>query len=102
VSETSTTYTVTTLVGTHKIVAKLATPLPAGVTLTVSLQPPSGVNALGPVSLTTSDKDVVGPIPSLGACTFCSVTYTLSARATTGSPVSTTARSVVFSLVAGP
>ncbi|MEX2153993.1 MAG: hypothetical protein WD825_11690 [Gemmatimonadaceae bacterium] len=101
VVDASTTYSVTTTLPNQKIVARLTTALPSGVILKVRLQPPSGVTALGDISLTTTNADVVGPIPVIGPHLTLSITYTLSALVTAGT-VSTTGRDVVFSVVAGP
>lgn len=101
VAESTTTYSVTTSASNQKIVARLESPMPAGVSLTVQLVAPPGASSVGAVTLTTTDQDVVGPIATPETAAGLSVKYELSATVSAG-PVATTTRTVVFSVVAGP
>jgi len=99
-SDASTTYTVTTTAAGQRIVARLDTPLPSGVTLTVSLTPPSGAANEGEITLSTVDQTVVGSIPAAGTYSGLAITYRLAAVTAAG-PVPTTVRSVVLTVVPG-
>lgn len=101
VSESTTTYSVTTTAPNQKIVARLESPMPNGVTLAVQLVAPPGASSLGAVTLTTTDQDVVGPIASPESAAGLTVKYVLSATVSAG-PVATSTRTVIFSIVAGP
>jgi len=79
----TTTYAVTTLLGTWKIRAQLGTPLPTGVTLTLSLSAPSGATSQGPVALTTTAQDLVKGITT-GINSGLTITYTLAATSAAG------------------
>jgi hypothetical protein len=97
-SDASTTYSITTTAPNQKIVAHVNANLPAGVTLKLELAAPAGASSAGPVSLTTSDTEVVGAIPVAGTYPGLTITYTLSANVSAG-VVATTPYSVVFSVV---
>ena len=61
VSDASTTYTVVTLTPNrlYNVMAQLNAPMPAGVTLTMTLAAPPGATSLGPVSLDATARTVV-------------------------------------------
>lgn len=79
----ATTYSLTNLVPGSKIRARLSAPLPAGVTLRVSLQAPSGGTTVGWVTLTTTDQLVIDNVP-VGVFANLQITYELSATAAAG------------------
>jgi hypothetical protein len=96
--EATTSYAaVVPALSTKKIVAKLSSALPAGVTLTVHLTPTSGgATSSGDVILDVFDKDVVVNM-GVGAHAG-SITYTLSATVA-ATPFATTTYGVTFNLV---
>ncbi|HEY2064777.1 MAG TPA: hypothetical protein VGG84_02385 [Gemmatimonadaceae bacterium] len=98
--DAGTTYTVTTAAPNQRIVARLDAPLPPGVTITIRCAAPSGAASRGDVTLTSTDQEVVGPIPTIGTYSALAIVYKLSATVKAGA-VPTTARSVTMS-VAGP
>jgi len=103
VFDNSTTYTVGAGGGGSQvtIMAHLATPMPAGVTLTVSLAAPGGgATSLGPVVLSTAPQSVVTGVHG-GSVKTQSISYQLSATAAAG-VVPVQSRSVVFTLVVTP
>ena len=100
-SHTQTAQYSVTVAGTRmKITGYADTPLPAGVTLTISLVAPSGAVSLGTVTLTTSAQDLVRYIPA-GTYTSLTVTYTLSATVSAG-VVSSNSNHVVLTLADDP
>lgn len=102
VSNSSTTYTVTT--GNpnrlYKITARLSAPMPVGVTLTASLAAPPGATALGPIILDAIDRDVVLDIPRRTTATQA-ITYALSATVAAG-VIPNSSRTVTLTLVQQP
>jgi acetyl esterase/lipase len=99
-TNSATTLSITTSATNQKIVARLQSALPAGVTLTLNIAAPSGATSLGPVTLTTSDKDIVTGIPLVTSYSNLAVTYALSSSVA-GVPVPTTVRTVLISVVNG-
>jgi hypothetical protein len=97
---TSASYSVTVIGTRTKITAQLDSPLPQGVTLSVSFSAPAGAVSAGPVSLTTASRDVVRYIP-IGQYTGLSVTINLSASVSAG-VVPFNASHVVLTLVDDP
>ena len=102
VSNATTTYTVST--GNpnriHKIMARLNAPMPVGVTLTVTLDAPSGATSLGPVALDATDRDVVMGIPRRTTATH-TITYELSASVAAG-VIPNSSRTVTLTIVQQP
>jgi hypothetical protein len=99
--DAATTYTVTTTAANQKLVARLEAPLPAGVSLTIQLAAPSGATSRGQVALTTSDQEVVGPIPAPGSYAGLAIVYTHVATVSAG-PLQPTARVVILTVTTGP
>lgn len=79
VTNSSTTYSVTTLNTVRSINGKLSANMPTGVTLTVSLAAPTGATSLGAVSMTSVAQNLITGIPKNTTSTGKVVTYTLSA-----------------------
>jgi hypothetical protein len=102
VSNSSTTYTVTT--GNpnrlYKVTARLSAPMPVGVTLTGSYAAPPGATSLGPIALDGIDRDVVLSIPRRTDATQA-ITYTLSATVAAG-VIPTSSRTVTLTIVQQP
>lgn len=100
-SDASTTYSVTTTASGQKIVARLDTPMPAGVTLSIMLTAPGGAASAGEVTLSTTDQTVVGSIPAPSTYAGLTITYRLTASTSAG-PIPTTASAVLLTVVSGP
>lgn len=83
VSDSSTTYAITTNETNQKITAALDAAMPAGVTLTIQLAAPTGATSAGAVTLTDSAADVVTGITQV-AESGLGITYTLTADVTAG------------------
>ena len=97
----STTYTVSALpILPKKITAQINTNMPAGVTLTVLLVPPSGATNAGRVALDNIARDVVSNVTNLLPQTKI-IEYQLSATVSAG-VISTSTRTVTFTLVNYP
>lgn len=94
-----TTWDVTTNQPDRKVTALLDADLPAGLTLTVALDPPAGAVGQGPVALATTARDLVVDFGSLQASRL-GVTYTLAATPEAG-VVSRTSRTVTYTILAG-
>lgn len=96
----STSYTVFSFGrGTQKITAQLNAPMPAGVTLTVTLDAPGTATSLGPVALGTTPRDVVTGIGF--ALATRTISYQLSATLAAG-VVPRQTRTVTLTLTAAP
>lgn len=103
VSNSATTYTVVTpnpAGRTYKITAQLNAPVPANVTLTVTLAAPAGGTSVGPVALDMTARDVVTGIPRRTNSTR-SITYQLSATVLAG-VVASTNRNVLLTVLKFP
>lgn len=99
VTNASTTYSVKKpSSGHYTVTAGINTPMPAGVTLKVSLATSSGSSA-GAVALGTTAQNVVTGIAA--KVTSQVITYTLSATAAAG-VVAVQTRSVTFTLISTP
>jgi hypothetical protein len=85
VSSTNSTgkYSVHAVSGRMKVTAQLDTPLPSGVTLTITLSAPSGAVSLGSTVLSTSSQNVVRYVP-VGDYTNLAVNLELSSSVTAG------------------
>lgn len=91
-------WAVTTNEENQKVTASLDQPLPDGISLQVTLQPPAGATASGEVVLGTAASDVVTGMNRLAASAL-SITYRLTATAT--ATTTTTTRTVTFTIVSG-
>jgi hypothetical protein len=100
VTNTATTYSITTNESNKKITASIPTAMPAGVTLTVALAAPSGAATTGAQALSTTAANLVTGISSLNASGL-GITYTLSATAAAGT-VASQSRVVTFTVITGP
>jgi hypothetical protein len=69
---------------TKQIKASISSPLPAGVTLTMTVDAPSGATSTGPVTLTTTPQTVVTNLTGNGFSSNLTVTYSLSATTAAG------------------
>jgi hypothetical protein len=77
-TDSSTTYAVTCNVASQRVTGSLASAMPTGVTLAVTLAAPTGATSAGAVSLTTSAQSLVTAISNV-AQSGLAVTYTLTA-----------------------
>ena len=103
ISNSVTTYTVVTpnpANRTYKITAQLNAPMPANVTLTVTLAAPAGGTSVGPVDLDMTARDVVTGIPRQTNSTQ-GITYQLSATVLAG-VVASTNRNVLLTVLKFP
>jgi hypothetical protein len=87
-----TRYAIGTTEPNRKLIASLDRAMPAGVSLSVALTPPSGAVASGPVVLDTVANDLLTSIP-VAVESGLPVRYTLSA-ASPAAPLSTDERAV--------
>jgi hypothetical protein len=100
VSAGATTYDVRVNAATvKKITAQLSAPLPPGVTLTVTLAPPTGATSMGAVTLDATVKDVVVNIT--GVNSTHAITYQLNATTAAG-VIPVASRIVTLNLVNYP
>jgi hypothetical protein len=98
VSNSATTWAVTTNQTGSKVTAAIDAPMPPGVTLSLNMQSPNGATSIT-VSLGTVAADAVTGITKLSESGMA-VTYTLSATSTAGT-VSSASRTVTLTMVAG-
>ena len=97
VSTTTTTLAYTNdNTGTKVLRARLASALPAGVTLQVSVSTPSGSTSLGFVTLTTSYQNLTGTIAKNASGTV-NITHRLSATSAAGVQAAST-RQITFQI----
>lgn len=94
-----TTYSLTAT-ATSSIEAQLDSPLPAGVTLRVQLEPPAGALGAGAVVLSTTAQVLVSSIPA-GTYSGLGIRYELRATVEAG-VVPLSSRRVTFTLVETP
>lgn len=97
-TSTGTSYAITTNETNQKITASIDQPMPAGVSLAISLGAPSGASSAGSVPLGTSGADLVTGISSTAASAL-PIAYTLNAS--TQAQIGPTSRTVTFTIVAG-
>lgn len=84
VTNATTTYTVTTLLGgTKKITASLNAAMPANVTLTATFAAPAGATSTGPVNLDMTTRDLVTNFSNIFNSTN-GITYKVSATVLAG------------------
>jgi len=76
-------YSLSTSYASTRITGRLDTALPAGATLEVTLEAPTGGQSMGTVTLSTVDQSLVTSIPS-GTHTGLRITYRLSATSAAG------------------
>lgn len=103
VSNSSTTYTVTTPNNPnrpYKVLAQLNAAMPVGLTLAATLDPPPGATSLGPIALDMTARDVVTGIPRNTNSTQ-GITYTFTATVAAG-VIPPTTRIVTLTIVRGP
>ncbi len=81
VSNSSTTYNVTTNLTVRKITGALSANMPANVTLAVQLAAPTGATSAGSVTMTTTSANLVTSIPISTSKNNLLITYNLSATA---------------------
>jgi len=98
VSNSSTTYAITTNQTTRKITGAINTAMPSGLTLTVTLAAPTGGSSAGAVTLTAVAADLVTGISTLNESGSI-ITYNLSATSAAGVVTSDT-RTVTLTLTA--
>jgi hypothetical protein len=98
VTNSATTYAVTTNQSARKITGKLDSVMPDSVTLKINLTAPTGGTSLGDVTLTASDQDLVTGVSQLAEASL-GITYKLSATVAAG-VVSSTSRTVTLTLTA--
>ncbi len=79
VTDNTTTYDITVGAWLGRIQARITAPLPPGVALELSLEPPYGAKSMGSVALTTLDQDVVTDIPPGTNASGLRIRYKLSA-----------------------
>lgn len=77
-TDVTTTYSVTTNNTARKITGAVASSMPSGVTLDVSLAAPSGATSAGTVNLTTTAASLVTGIANIAQGSLA-ITYTLAA-----------------------
>lgn len=94
----TTTYAISTNESNQKIVASLDQAMPSGVDLEVTLAAPGGASSRGAVALATAGADVVTGI-SATAASALPITYRLSASVS--ADVTSTARTVTYTIVSG-
>lgn len=102
VSNSSTTYTVTTPNPNrlHKVTAQLNAAMPVGLTLAATLDPPPGATSLGPIALDMTARDVVTAIPRNTNSTQ-GITWTFTATVAAG-VVPPASRIVTLTIVRAP
>jgi hypothetical protein len=97
VTSSSARYSVTVAGNPARVTARLASPLPTGVTLQVQLTPPPGAVGMGMVTLSTSATDVVQEIPA-GSFSALQIVYRLVVSTSAG-VISYSTVDVVFEIV---
>jgi hypothetical protein len=99
VTDSTTSYSITTNEDDRKITGAINTAMPSGVTLTVALQAPVGSGSTaGPVVLTTTAQELVTGISRLNE-TGRGITYSLQATAAAG-VVSSASKTVTLTITA--
>lgn len=91
-------YAITTNESNKKVTASMDQPLPAGVTLEVSLAAPSGASSANYVQLGSASADLVTGISALSASAL-PISYRLSA--TPAVHLSAQTRTITFTIVSG-
>jgi hypothetical protein len=83
-----------------KITARLNAPMPAGMTLTIQMQLPTGATGGGPIALDATEREIIGNITTTNNAAR-TITYTLSATPAAG-VVPIQSRTVTFTVSAWP
>lgn len=83
VTNDATTYGLSTSYVSTRITARMDAALPAGASLAVTLEQPTGGQSMGTVTLSTADQDLVRSILP-GSYTGLRITYRLSATSAAG------------------
>jgi len=97
ITTATTTYTVqVSSGGSRRITGRLSAAVPAGTTVTVTLNAPPGATSLGPVALDATERDLVINIPRPTNATL-TITYVFSGTVTAG-VVANNSRSVTLRL----
>ena len=99
VSDSSTSYAITTNESNRKITGSLNTAMPSGVSLSASLAAPAGGSSAGAVALTAVAQDLVTGISALNESGKV-ITYNLSATAAAG-VVPSASKTVTLTVTAG-
>lgn len=99
VSSSTTTWAVTTNQTGAKITGSIASAMPSGLTLTVSLSAPTGGSSAGTQTLGTAAVDLVTGITKLNQSSL-GITYSLSATSAAGVVVAAS-RTVTFTITGG-
>lgn len=97
VQNTSTTYSVTTATLNRKIIGKLSSSMPKGVTLSIQLEASKGATSQGLVSMSTTSKNLVTGLPINLEDSDLQITYQLSATSA-AVPASNVSRTVTFTI----
>lgn len=84
VVESSTTYTFTSRTNNQRIMARLSSPMPDGVTLTVTFEAPPGATSIPDVVLDGTFRTVVTNVDVFKKGVTKNITYTLSATTAAG------------------
>jgi hypothetical protein len=84
----------------QKITGRIDANMPAGVSLTIELEPVTGATGLGPVTLSTTARDLVTNMTNNGPETH-PITYTLQATVAAG-VVPLDSRTVTLTILAWP
>jgi hypothetical protein len=96
-TDNTSTYSIITSAPDQKLLARLGCSLPSGITVTIQV---SGATSTGSRPLTTTDVEVLGPIPTASTSNGM-ITYTLNATVAAG-PLATVPCGITFTLVQGP
>jgi hypothetical protein len=99
VTDSTTSYAITTNETGRKITGAIDTPMPSGVTLAVNLAAPTGASSAGLTTLGTSAMDLVTGISTLNDSSK-SITYSLSATSAAG-VVPSASKTVTLTITAG-
>jgi hypothetical protein len=83
VSDNQSSYNLSVSLPGARITGRVDAPLAPGVTLTLTLQAPSGASSAGAVTLDASERDLVTGIPA-GSFSGLGITYRLSATTAAG------------------
>lgn len=95
----SATYAITTNETNRKVTAQIDSNMPSGVTLSVTLDAPTGGTSAGAVNLSTTAQDVVTGVSSINQSGL-SITYGLSATVAAG-VVAAGNKTVTYTITAG-
>lgn len=97
VTNTSTTYSVFTLLSITRVTARINSNMPANVTLQISLAAPPGATSLGLVTMNTTAKNMVTNIGTNILSGSYTITYRLSATVTAAKTTNAT-RTVTYTI----